>query len=767
MRRLLRVIERLVRALFRLAFWSTLAVTLVAAFAFWAVWRELTADVPPVADLLDYRPPAATRVYAADGTQIGEFYVERRYLVPLAQVPQRVRQAFLAAEDAEFYRHRGIDPVGIVRALRANLRRGDIVQGASTITQQVVKQLLLSPERTFERKAKELILAVELENKLSKDDILYLYLNHIYFGAGTYGISAASQTFFGREVADLSLAQAALLAGLPQAPSRYDPLRRPSQARRRQLYVLARMAEVGFITAAERDAAIAEPLHLQRVKAPTYAAAPWYVEHVRRLLEEQYGPEFADLGLQVETAVDLRLQQAAEETLRQGLRRVDRGLGSRRVLRRLPPQRVEAYLEKQGRSRPRGGPQQAVVTRVGRDELEIRTPWETAVIPSEGLGDGADRRRPGQFRVGDVVAVDPLPRGEDGVLRYALDQDPQVEGAMVVIEPETGLVKALVGGVDFERSQFNRAVLARRQPGSAFKPLVYAAAIDKGYTAATIVHDAPIGLPDGRGGTWSPKNFGNKYMGRVPLRTALANSLNTVSVRLAVDIGIDRLRRYLTLFRFPTQFPRHYSLALGSSEVTPFELVRAYAVFASGGRRFEPVFITRVSDANGEPVDFPGSRPHFEPVMNPATAYIITSMLEAVVETGTATEARKLGRPSAGKTGTTNDSKDVWFIGYTPELLAGVWIGFDADRDLGRYTGGRAATPIWTAFMQRALEGQPVREFAQPENVSLVKVDTATGLKAVPGRASRMEAFVAGTEPERFAPRPAATPAQPAGAPAP
>jgi len=312
--------------------------------------------------------------------------------------------------------------------------------------------------------------------------------------------------------------------------------------------------------------------------------------------------------------------------------------------------------------------------------------------------------------------------------------------------------------VDFERSQFNRAVLARRQPGSAFKPLIYAAAIDHGYTPASIVQDAPISLPGDRRGPWSPKNFGGKYMGPVTLRTALTNSLNTVSVRLAIDMGLDPLRDYLRIFRFATLFPRNFSLALGSSEVTPLELTRAYGVFATLGRRFEPVFITSVTDADGDEVEFPGSQPHFESVMNPATAHILTQMMTSVVESGTAQEARKLGRPSAGKTGTTNDSKDAWFVGYTPELLASVWVGYDADRALGSYTGGRAATPIWTKFMQRALDGQPEREFAKPDNVSLVKVDVATGLKAVPGRASRMEVFVAGTEPQNFAPRPTATP---------
>jgi penicillin-binding protein 1A len=652
----------MLRRFLRIAFWTGFAVTALVGVVVLAVWRELTQDLPAVTELLDYRPPTATRVYAADGTPVGEFYLERRYLIPITEVPPQVRRAFLAAEDADFYQHRGIDPAGIARALVANVRRGEIVQGASTITQQVVKHLLLSPERSFERKAKELLLALELESKLTKDEIFYLYLNHIYFGGGTYGIAAAAQSFFDVDPRALTIAQAALLAGLPQAPSRYDPRRYPQRAMERQRYVLDRMLTAGFIAAEEYRAARAEPITFARRKPPTFDLAPWYVDHVRSILEEEYGPEFATLGLQVHTPLDMRMQDAAEATLHEGLRTIERRLG--------------------------------------------------------------------------------------------VKKDEPLEGALVAIDLETAQVKALVGGLDFRRSQWNRAVQARRQPGSAFKPFVYAAAIDRGYTPTTIVQDAPISLPDGRRGSWTPENFNHRYMGAVPLRTALVNSLNTVSVRLALDVGIDRLRDHLRVFGFPTEFPRHLSLALGSHEVTLLDLTRAYGVFATSGKRFDPVFVTEVTDPGGKPRDFPGSRARFEPVMNPATAYIVTDLMRSVVESGTATGAKKLGRPCAGKTGTTNESRDAWFIGFTPELLVGVWVGFDADRTLGSYTGGKAAVPIWTAFMERALDHQPAREFTKPDDVMLVKVDAATGLLAVDGRASRMEPFIAGTEPKRAAPQP-------------
>jgi penicillin-binding protein 1A len=529
-----------------------------------------------------------------------------------------------------------------------NLRHGEIVQGASTITQQVVKQLLLSPERSFERKAKEMILALEIEAKLSKDQIFYLYLNHIYFGSGTYGIAAASHGFFGVAPSQLTLPQAALLAGLPQAPSRYDPRRHPEEAIARQHYVLERMRIAGFITREQYDEAMATPIVLAPPpESVTEPAATWYVDQVRRLLEDEYGDEYAALGLQVTTAVDLRMQRAAEDALQKGLAPLQKRLGG-----------------------PRG-----------------------------------------KRKAGD----DDTP-----------DASEHIEGALVAIDPETAQVKALVGGLDYARSVFNRAVLARRQPGSSFKPFVYATAVDHGYTQDTVVLDAPISLPDGRGGAWTPKNFGNKYMGSVPLKVALTNSLNTVSVRLVLDVGIDQLRDHLRAFGFPTDFPRNLSLALGSSEVTLLDLVRAYGVFATLGRRFDPVFVTAVTDPAGNPVEFPGVRARYENVLSPRTAWIVSDMMRAVVEHGTATAAKKLGRPVAGKTGTTNDSKDAWFVGFTPDLVTGVWVGFDVDRTLGKATGGRLAAPIWTDFMAQALEGLPVRDLPVPEGVDLPGRPTPT-----------------------------------------
>jgi penicillin-binding protein 1A len=718
------------------------------------LYREITADLPPVDQILRYKPPVATRIFADDGALIGEFYVERRYLVPLERVPAHVRVAFLAAEDADFYRHRGVDPGGIARALWTNVSRHSVVQGGSTITQQVVKQLLLTPERSYERKVKELILALRLETKLPKDDILYLYLNQIYFGAGAYGVAAAAREFFDRDVEELTIAQGALLAGLPQAPSRYDPQRRPQQAIARQRWVLQRMREEDLITPEQLAVARAEQLVFAPRRPATYVAAPWYVEHVRRLLEERYGGTAPyQLGLQVHTAVNLGMQRAAEEAVRTGLRELDRRQGFRGPIRRLDPRKIDAFLTREAAVKPLdAGRARGVVVDVRPQALAIRTAWERGVLPADGLILGSRRVATSTFKPGDVIAVTITDKAADGTVRFALDQEPQVESALVAMDPYTGEVKAMVGGYDFRRSQFNRAVQARRQPGSAFKPLVYAAALDNGYTPASIVLDAPIALDGGNNQAWMPRNFDERYYGPTPLRYALARSLNTVTVRLVDALGIKKVVNYMPRFGFEKPLPRNMSIALGSAEVTPLELVRAYGVFATLGKRFEPIFITRVTALDGNPLEFSRTRPHFERVMDPATAYVMTSMLQTVVQKGTGRRAAELGRPVAGKTGTTNDTHDAWFVGYTPDLLAGVWVGFDADRSLGKHeTGGHAAAPIWTDFMKQAMEGRPVVDFPVPESVTFTQIDPGSGLRAVAGRAAELEVFVKGSEPTEYA----------------
>ncbi len=737
----------------RIVRWSVVAGVLAGGVAAVILYNELTSDLPPVDQLLRYQPPTATRVFADDDTLIGEFYVERRYLVPLARVPMHVRLAFLAAEDADFYRHRGIDPVSIARAFINNVTSKGVKQGGSTITQQVVKALLLTPERTIRRKVREAVLALRLETKLSKDDILYLYLNQIYLGHGAYGIAAAARTYFDVDVEDLTVAQAAMLAGLPQKPSDYDPFRQPKKALARQHYVLERMLAEGFVNKDQYTVALDEQLRLASGQAGgSYLAAPWYVEHVRRLLEDRYGPAAAQLGLRVHTAVDLHQQEAAEKALQEGLRALDARQGFRGPVTHLEPKEIAGYLKKQAANRSADDPRRnAVVLAVRPDRLEVRTPWETGVVPATAMAWNKTRLSPSTFRVGDVVSVtlgDPTPAGTPA--RFALDQDPQVEGALISIDPYTGQVKAMVGGYSFGRSHFNRAVQARRQPGSSFKPFIYAAAMEHGFTPASIVLDGPITFSFGNQ-TWSPHNFKDKYYGPTRLRWALTRSLNTVTVRLVDKMGIDYTRRYLQRFGFEQPLPRNLSIALGSAEVTPLEMVRAYGVFATLGKRFEPIFITGVTDADGNPIDFGGTRPHFERVMDPSTAYVVTSLMESVVQKGTGQKAKELERPVAGKTGTTNDTHDAWFVGFTPDLLAGVWVGFDSERSLGSHeTGGVAACPIWTAFMKEALADRPVIDFDVPNGVAMVQIDPDTGLRAAPGGPSFLEVFIAGTEPSEY-----------------
>ncbi len=744
----------------RILIWGTVAGLLAVGIAGFVLYREIDAELPPVDQILHYKPPVTTRIYGDDGTLIGEFYVERRYLVPLDQIPPHVRLAFLAAEDAEFYRHRGIDPTGIARALFTNVIRHQVVQGGSTITQQVVKTLLLTPERSYERKLKEVLLALRLETKLSKDDILYLYLNQIYFGAGAYGVAAAAREFFDADLEDLTLAQAALLAGLPKAPSFYDPLRHPQQAIGRQHYVLQRMREEGFITPEQQDAARTEKLVFAPRRPANYLAAPWYVEHVRRLLEDRYGGTAPyQLGLQVYTAVDVKMQKAAEDALRAGLRELDARQGFRGPVHHIDLKKIDGLLAREAASKPLdAGHAHGVVTDVHAQGLGIRTAWEQGLLPASALTWGTQRIAPSAFKPGDVIAVTVTEEAGGHSARFALDQEPQVEGALVAIDPYTGQVKAMVGGYDFRRSQFNRALQARRQPGSAFKPLIYASAIEHGYTPASIVLDAPISLPNGNQPAWMPRNYEDKYYGPTPLRYALARSLNTVTVRLVDAIGIKDVIDSLPRFGFTGRVPRNLSIALGSMEVTPLELVRAYGVFATLGKRFDPIFITRVTDLEGNQLDFGGTRPRFERVMTPATAYVITNMLETVVQHGTGRKAAELERPVAGKTGTTNDTHDAWFIGFTPDLLAGVWVGFDADRSLGKQeTGGHAAAPIWTAFMKQAVADRPVIDFVVPDGVSFAEIDRPSGLRAASNRETELEVFVKGSEPKEVAAEPEET----------
>ncbi len=724
-----------------------LLVLAVAAF----IYRELTATLPPLESVVEYRPPVATQILAADGTLIGEFYSQKRYLVPLEHIPAHVRQAFIAAEDDAFYRHQGIDTNGILRAFVNNIIAGGRIQGGSTITQQVVKTLLLTPQKSYERKLKEIILSTRLEQELSKDQILSLYLNHTYLGSGAYGVAAAANEYFGKSIDEVSIAEAAMLAGLPQAPSRYSPYTHWPEAKARQHYVLNRMYEEGYIDREARDAALAEPIGLSSRKG-SYQGAPYFVEHVRRVLEEQYGRTVLyELGLRVRTTVDLRLQRDAEAALRAGIDRLsdERG-GYRDAYRLMSPAERENYLKLQaqvfkGMEQLEGGfSYEALVTNVrgGGARVQIGPFAGDMPLPPSAKGKG-----PG-LQLMDLIRVrssDEEDGNGDGRARFTYDPSPLLEGAVVAIEPTSGYVRALVGGYDFERSHFNRATQARRQPGSAFKPLIYAAALDRNFTPATVIIDEPVFYRD-HDRVWSPQNFDKKYHGPTSLREALAKSRNVVTVRLAERVGLKFLTGYLPRFGLPGRIPRNLSIALGTLEVTPLDLAVAYCAFANNGLRPAPIFITEITDAQGQVLQ--RNDPQLTQILPPTTAYQMTSMLEDVVRRGTGTAAQGLAQPTAGKTGTTNDLEDAWFIGYTPQLLAAVWIGFDNKRPLGpKSTGGRVAAPIWKRFMEHALTDVPAAQFPVPDGLRCVNIDPATGTRAAPGTAPLLECFRDGSEP--------------------
>ena len=722
------------------------AIILAGAAALF-LYREISSDLPPIDAAVQYQPPVTTQILADDGSVIGEFYSQKRYVVPLERIPVHVRQAFIAAEDDSFYRHKGIDATGIVRALVNNVIAGGKVQGGSTITQQVVKSVLLTPQKSYERKLKEIILSIRLEGELPKDQILSLYLNHIYLGSGAYGVAAAAREYFGKEIEDVDIAEAAMLAGLPQAPSRYSPYTHWPEAKARQRYVLGRMYEVDFINRETRDAALNEPISLASRKG-SFQAAPYFVEYVRHTLEERYGRTVLyETGLQVHTTVDPRLQALAEKSLREGIDALSERLGGfRSGFRNMEHEEREAYLRLQvqafkGMDAPDPAfSYEALVTAVRGDSARVQLGPFTGDLTWPAALKG---KRP-TLQLNDLIRVRVV--DDDGPLRFEYDSSPTIEGALVALDPHTGFVKAMVGGYDFERSHFNRVIQAKRQPGSSFKPLVYAAAFDRNFTPGSVIVDEPISFND-NGRVWAPQNYEKKFFGPTSLREALTHSRNVVTVKLADRIGIKYLIDYLPRFGIPGPLPRNLSIALGTTEVTPLELADAYCTFANNGMRPAPVFITEITDQQGQVLEH--TDPALAPAIPAATAFQVTSILQDVVKRGTGTKADGLPQPTAGKTGTTNDFGDTWFVGFTPQLLAVVWIGFDNKRPIGnKETGGKVAAPIWKAFMEPALAGVPPGEFPIPDGLKCVNIDPSTGLRAAPGGASRLECYRPGTEPQ-------------------
>ena len=743
-------------------------------------------DLPDYSQLADYQPPTTTRIYAGDGRLLAEHALQHRLFVPIEAIPNPVIEAFLAAEDKNFYDHPGVDVTSVLRALVTNLHNVASDRrpvGGSTITQQVAKNFLLSNELSLTRKIKEAILAFRIERAFSKEQILELYLNEIYLGFGSYGVAAAAMNYFNKSLDDLTIAEAAFLAALPKAPNNYNPVTKPQAAKERRDWVIARMAEDGRITGEQAEAAWAEPLTVRQRDDTEFVTAQWFSEEVRRRLVERYGEKaLYEGGLSVRTTLQPRLQKIADETLRAGLRAYDRRHGWRGPVARIAAGGGwQAALAGVPRPAGLGDWELAVVRELAAGAASIGlADGRTGTIPfaemkwarpwrqGERVG-GAPSRPADVLSVGDVVAVERLKDSSGGRDAYALRQIPAVDGALVALDPHTGRVLALSGGYSADRSEFNRATQARRQPGSAFKPFVYLAALENGFTPSSIVMDAPIAIDQGGGlGLWQPKNYSGDFSGPATLRTGVEKSRNLMTVRLADNIGIDKVATYAERFGVFDRMPRMLSMALGAGETTLLRLTAAYGMLANGGKRIEPALIDRVQDRTGRtifrhadqpcpacegpdasPEQVPELADEREQLADPASVYQMVSIMQGVVERGTGTAAKIDGVPLAGKTGTTNDSFDTWFVGFSSDLVVGVFVGFDTPRSLGpRETGGSVAAPIFHDYMEEALKLIPPRPFRVPPGVRLVRVSRSSGLMAQPGdRDVILEAFKPGTEP--------------------
>ncbi len=743
-------------------------------------------DLPDHIQLTDYKPSIVTRLYAGDGRLMAEFAQEKRIFMPIEAIPPLVRNAFLAAEDKNFYTHEGVDLKAIARAMLSNIKNigsGRRPKGASTITQQVAKNFLLTNEVSYERKIKEAILAYRMDKAMSKDRILELYLNEIYLGARAYGVAAAALQYFDKSLSELNIAEMAYLAALPKAPNNYHPVRKHDAALTRRNWVIDRMAIDGHITRAEADLAKLYPLEIRARDNSRMLKAPYFTEEVRRELEARYGEEsLYGGGLAVRGTINPRLQDIALRSLREGLMAYDKRHGWRGAM--LHFENLEDWAYKLSET---------------QTPYNMLAQWRLAVVlevepvtASIGFADGSKatlalenvkwaRKSINKgyalgekvssvkqvVKAGDVIMVEPV-QGEDG--QYALQQIPKLQGALVALDPHTGRILAMQGGWKYSPySQFNRVTQAYRQSGSAIKPFIYLAALEKGFTPATLVLDAPFVIEDRPGNFWSPTNYSEEYYGPTPIRVGVEKSKNLMTVRLADYLGMELISQYVERFGIIDEMPPLLSNALGAGETTLLKLTTAYAMLVNGGKKITPSMIDRIQDRRGKTVfqhdkrvcsdcgalikwkgqDTPVIPDEREQVADPRTSYQMVSILEGVVQRGTGIRIRSLGRPLAGKTGTTNESKDAWFIGFSPDLAVGVFTGFDEPRSLGkRETGSSVAVPIFKAFMEEALKDEPLTPFRVPPGIRNVQINAQTGVRAQAGDEKVIwEAFVTGTEP--------------------
>ena len=714
------------------------------------IYFYFSKDLPDVRQLKVYQPSTITQIYSDSDDKIAEFYIEKRIIVELENIPLSLKQATLAVEDSNFYYHFGIDPKAIFRAFLTNIKAGRVVEGGSTITQQLTKTMFLSRERTLPRKIKEAILAVRLELVFTKDEILEMYLNQIYYGHGTYGVEAAARNYFGKSVKDLTIAECAMIASLPKAPNNYSPYKNPKRARKRRNHVIRRMANISFINQEEAKLALQEDFHLGKVEK-MLNKAPYFVEHVRRILEEKFGSsKLYRAGLKVYTTLNINMQESAQRAIKKNLLIADKRYGYRGPLGTVDITQGEravqnAMIKKNGfleeENIKAGDIIYGAVMKVGKSQVWVILGQEDGYLdikdmdwarkPNPNLdGRWAKIKNPNEaISIGDLIIIKVLGRRQDGLgWSLSLEQEPEVEGALISLTPENGQVKAMVGGYDFKKSQFNRSVQAIRQPGSAFKPIIYAAAINEGYSPSSIIIDSPIIFKEKQDAfdKWKPVNFEEKFYGPTSLREALAHSRNVVTVKLMQKIGIKSTIRLAKSLGISSKLEENLSISLGSSGMTLYDLVSAYSAFANMGNRIKPTVIRNIKSRREE-VLF-SSIPEITQPISPGTAHIITSLMESVVKNGTAKKVKALKRPVAGKTGTTNNYVDAWFMGYTPDLVTGVWVGKDKDEPLGRNeTGSRAAIPIWLQFMQEALANKPIINFPVPSDIQFLKVQSKSG----------------------------------------
>ncbi len=687
-------------------------------------------NLPDVSDLADYRPKLPLRIYSSEGALLGEFGEERRNLTPIGEIPTVVKDAVLAIEDARFFQHGGVDYKGMMRAVLANLGRVKS-QGASTITMQVARNVYLSSEKTFTRKIYEILLTFKLEHLLTKDQILEIYMNQIYLGNRAYGFAAASEAYFGKPLKSVSIAEAAMLAGLPKAPSAYNPISNPKRARSRQLYIIERMQEIGYITADEAAEAKQEKITIRSGYDNTRVHAEYVAEMVRQLIFSQYGNEAYTRGLNVYTTLNAGNQEAAYAALRRGIMDYERRQHYRgpEQFVSLPTaaEEVEDAIDEALANHPDNGDILAAVVleATSRKIVAARANGDTLEITGDGLKPAqsglSDKAAPNiKIRRGAVIRVAKTPKNA-----WEITQLPEVEGALVAVDPRNGAIKALVGGFDFDKNKFNHAAQAWRQPGSSFKPFIYSAALEKGFTPATVVNDAPLFFDAGVTGSqpWEPKNYDGRYDGPMTMRTGLAKSKNMVSIRILQAVGPKTAQEWVTRFGFEAEkHPAYLTMALGAGSVTPLQMASAFSVFANGGYRVNPWLITRVTDHKGRVISEnpPPDISDLPRAIDARNAFVMNNLLQEVTRSGTAARAQAtLKRTDLhGKTGTTNDSVDAWFAGYQPTLAAVTWIGYDKPRNLGsRETGGGLSLPVWINFMERALKGVPVMEATVPPGV--------------------------------------------------